>query len=179
MAEAAEERRPEEGTDEEGAQKKPRGIIRVLGILLVAIGLAGGGALGATFLGPAVGAKMAGGAEKEADGGGHGAAAAEEPASDLHVIENLVVNPAGTEGTRFLLVSVAVAPRKPLTVETLAGMDLGLRDALIRVLGAKSVEELVSIADRDALVEELMTAIEKVTGPDTIEQVLLPQYVIQ
>jgi flagellar FliL protein len=89
------------------------------------------------------------------------------------------VNPAGTEGTRFLLISIAIDPRRPLSVDALAADDVRLRDALIRVLGGKSVEALVDVATRDTLVEELRLAIEVITGTGTIERVFLPQYVIQ
>lgn len=148
--------------------------------ILLVVGLALGGVAGSMVLGPMVGAKLAADAgshaektEKDDKGGGYGAA------PTLHVIENVVVNPAESQGTRFLLVSIAIEPTGDVDAEGLAAQDVALRDAVIRVLAARTVEQLVDTEARDAMAAELVTAIESVTGEHTIGRILFPQYVIQ
>jgi flagellar FliL protein len=172
---------------DQGDEKKPKKGI-VVPLLAALIGLGGGGALGVMFLGPMIGIKLAASAplpdsdseEDDHGGGGHGEEG--EAAADgeqLHLIDNLVVNPAGSGGTRFLLASVALEPASESVTEELASRDVELRDALLRTLGSKTVDELVDINLREALATELLGAVEAIVGEGEIRRVFLPQYVIQ
>ncbi len=164
--------------EDQEAPTKP-GLLIPLLLAFVALGL--GAVLGLTLLGPAVAPALAARAESSGErggsgghGGGHG-----EPTATLHVLENLVVNPAGSEGTRYLLVSVAVEPAGPETVEDLAAMDVAFRHMLLTTLGSKTVPELTDIELRSRLVQELRDSLQSVAGPGTINRIYLPQYVIQ
>ena len=167
----------EEILEEEAPPKKP-GLVVPLILALLAAGA--GAAGGAMFLGPAVAPALAaramdGGKSK---GGGHGGGHG-EPAETLHVLENLVVNPASSEGTRYLLVSVAIEPVDQEMVEHLASMDVSFRHTLLTTLGAKTVEELSDISMRPKIVAELQDSLESVAGKGIIHRIYLPQYVIQ
>ena len=89
------------------------------------------------------------------------------------------MNPAESQGTRYLLVSVAIEPHDIDMVETLAGMDVTFRHMLLTTLGAKTVAELSDISRRPALVSELLDSLEHVVGKGTLHRIYLPQYVIQ
>jgi len=95
------------------------------------------------------------------------------------MLDNLVVNPAGSEGTRYLLVSVAIEPEDAGMVPELAAMEVAFRHGLLGFLGSKTVQELTDISKREALVDELKLVMEKVAGKGVISRVYLPQYVIQ
>jgi flagellar FliL protein len=172
------EERNEPILEEEEPTKKP-GIMVPLIFALVAA--AGGATLGLTVLGPAVAPTLAarsmesGGKSK---GGGHGGGHG-EPAETLHVLENLVVNPAGSEGTRYLLISVAIEPIDQGMVEELAALDVSFRHTLLTTLGSKTVEELSDIATRPQIVAQLRDSLESVAGHGIIQNIYLPQYVIQ
>ena len=125
----------------EVAEQRPEKRASILPLLVVGlIGLGGGSALGGKALGATVGEQLArrqmapGG---RSGGGGHGG----EEIPPLHVIDNLVVNPARSAGTRFLLTSVAIEI-SPDDAVLLQARDAELRHALIMVLGTKTVEEL-------------------------------------
>ena len=134
-----------------------------------------------TLMGPSVGSWMAerasedGGKKKSrGGGGGHGGGGT----TSFHIIENLVVNPAGSEGIRYLLVSVALEPEDPAMVEELALMDVALRHSLLSYMGSKTVKDLTEIGAREALVEEMMIVLEHEVGEGVIHRIYLPQYVI-
>lgn len=169
---------PSQAAQEEQTPRSKPGILVPLVLALVAAGVGGG--LGMTLIGPAVAPALAARAEEggKSSGGGHGGGHG-EPAATLHILENLVVNPAGSEGTRYLLVSVAVEPLDPEMVEDLAGMEVAFRHVLLTTLGSKTVPELTDISSRSRLVAELQDSLESVAGPGIINRIYLPQYVIQ
>lgn len=112
--------------------------------------------------------------------------APEEPVSDkseagraLHLVEDVVVNPAQSRGTRFLLVSVAFEVDDKDAAARLAARDAELRDVLLDVLGNKTVEELADVSRREALKEEIRAAAQPLLPGGQVHRVYLPLYVIQ
>jgi flagellar basal body-associated protein FliL len=94
------------------------------------------------------------------------------------MIDNLVVNPAGTHGRRFLLTTLALEVSSTGAVEALIERDAEVRDALSGVLGAKTVTELSDTAARAALKEALKQVVEDSVGVRVFE-LYVPQFVIQ
>ena len=179
MAEELNEAAPDETVPEEETPDKKKGPILPLVFAVLAAAL--GGTLGVTLLGPALAPGLAARAESgggSSRGGGHGATAS-GPAQTLHILENLVVNPAGSEGTRYLLVSVAIEPEDQGMIEDLAALEVSCRHTLLTTFGSKTVEELSNISSRPQLVEELRDSLESVVGKGIIHRIYLPQYVIQ
>jgi flagellar protein FliL len=167
---------PEEDTElVEGDEERPRGFgAKIASALIVLFALGAGGVVGMTTLGPSLGPVLAERAQSAGSGEGHG-----EGASPVHVIDNLVVNPARSAGTRFLLASIAVEANTPEQAAIIAEHDIELRDALILVLGAKSVEELTDISQRAGIVRQVKASISKILGPELIHEIYIPQFVIQ
>ncbi len=169
---------PQTGPAEAESEPRKAGMMIPLLLALVASGV--GGALGVTLLGPLAGPWLAAQAEgKTKKSGGHGGGHGGSASDVLVVLENLVVNPAGSEGTRYLLVSVAVEPVDPSSGPELDALDVAFRHGLLSFLGSKTVQELTDISQREALVEELKSVLEGVAGEGVISRVYLPQYVIQ
>lgn len=168
---------------------------------MVAVGLLVGGATGAIFVGPMVAKKMgkvtpvvvaAEGdsthGEADAEGGDHapaegeaapkeGEAAAE--AAAVHLLENLVLNPASSGGSRFLLLTVAIEVGNAKAAEDFKSRDAELRDIILTSLGVKTVEELTEIARREQFKAELMTAINAKFGKKAVKSLYFPQFVVQ
>lgn len=158
-----------------GAQESPRGRGRVLSVAMLAVGLVLGGAVGWTLVGPALAQSRS--AEATGHEGGdesHGGAT-----RAMYTIENLIVNPAESRGLRFLVLSLAIESPATATVEVLASRDIELRDALVRHLGAKTVEELSDVRSREALKQELREVIASVVPDHEIGRIYLPLFVIQ
>jgi flagellar FliL protein len=103
---------------------------------------------------------------------------ASEP-SPIYMIDNLVLNPAGSNGTRFLLLSVALEAKDEATIAMFKARDPELRDNLLRMFGSKTADEMWAASSRDSLREETLTMLQKLFPPGSIRKVYFPQFVIQ
>lgn len=186
----------------EATEKKGGNRLLVIGAAVV-LGLLAGGGAGAFFAGPllanrAAPAEAAGAAEEEgaegeehaapeehAEEAGHGEAAEEGgheeggAAAPMYVMNNLVLNPARSNGTRFLMTTVAFGMKSEAGVAEMEGRDLEVRDRVLRVLGAKTVMELADVAKRDSLKVELKDSVGVLFGEGAVRDVYFPQFVIQ
>jgi flagellar basal body-associated protein FliL len=134
-------------------------------------------------------------------GTGAGAAAAESPAShesdahgggDAHgkkkkggheaqvfEIDNIIVNPAGAQGTHFLMASVAFEVPDPKTEEFLRMNEVRVRDMIVATLGAQSLDMLSQPHARDSLKVLLSESMQQIIGAPQDLEVYLPQFVVQ
>lgn len=152
-----------------------------LALLLVAtVALLVGGMVGGFVAGPLL-ADHVGGA-------GHVVDETESPAEShqstpkpaaVYEIPNVVVNPYGTRGMRFLIVSLSLELDSPETAELLEDREAEVRDRLLRILGGKTVEELAAVDLRDGLREELIETVQQVLNGGKVLRMHLPQFVIQ
>jgi flagellar FliL protein len=160
--------------DEKGEAEAPPKRKRLPLILAVVGAVLVGSAAGVFVAGPMLAGKPAGEAAKEAE-----AAAEDAVPKPVYQIDNLVLNPAGTEGTRFLMATVAVQVPDEAAMALLKERDLELRDAVLRVLGTKSVQELADVSRRDSLKVELFHVLAEQLPGKTVREIYLPQFVIQ
>lgn len=180
----------EETTDTEGQEApaaQPSGIRLPIPVVMFVAGLAVGGAVGWFTAGPML--------VKRAFPGGVPAAYAATPQGDdsdarskldstdapvnSHLLENLIVNPAGTQGTRFLLVSVAFETTDAATAQVLEQRDLEVRDAVINLFGSETIENLSEVSMREAVKDAVRERVEQLIGRNTIGRIYFPQFVIQ
>jgi flagellar FliL protein len=171
-------------SDGEAAPAPASGGKKMLPILLVVLGgLIFGGASGFFMVGPAVAKKVApaaAGAEKaEAPKEEEAAAEGEGGEAKVFLLDNMVLNPAGSSGQRFLLVSIALRLTNAEIETELKARDAEVRDAMLRVLGAKHVEELSDITQRDRIKDELRKALDEILKPGSVKGLYFPQFVIQ
>jgi flagellar FliL protein len=151
-----------------------KGKLPLIIAVLVAL-LAGGG--GGAFLGgkllaaDAAPAKAGEAAEESAEPSG--------PPPPAYTIDNLVLNPAGTAGTRFLMLTLSVSPRDEAATELLKERDPELRDAVLRLLETKTIPQLSDVSRRDSLKAQIQATLAKELPKGTIRKVYLPQFVIQ
>jgi flagellar FliL protein len=110
---------------------------------------------------------------------GEGKDGAEAAPPAIHLLDNIVMNPAGSNGQRFLLLSVAYELKAPGVGEKLKVRDAEVRDVVQRVVGARTIEQLADMNARDALKADVLRATEDVVGRKSIARVFFPQFVIQ
>jgi len=181
-------------TNETAAQPEAPAKPKMPVLLGVAVGaLVVGGALGATVIGPMVAKKMgkttpvvaaadsgaahaAEGEHAPAEGGAEGEAAA---APAVHLLDNLVLNPAGSGGSRFLLMSVAIEASDAAAVESFKTRDAELRDIVLTALGPKTVDELTDISKREQFKKEIQDALTEKFGKNLVKRLYFPQFVVQ
>ena len=99
----------------------------------------------------------------------------EKPAT--YRMDNIIVNPAGSNGTRFLMASVAVEVSDKTLQAAMKERDAELRDAVISALERQSLEVLLKQGARDTLRHEIEASIERVMNVPV--RVFLPQFVVQ
>lgn len=173
----------EQPVGEAAAGRKGGGLIR---ILIIAGSLVGGSAAGALILGPMIAPAAAaegdatddhekGAAPKKSKGGGHGKA----EASPLYNIESLVVNPSGTQGTRFIVMSIAVETKNSQVTDDLKSRDAEVRDVLVNLVASQTIDELADLNRREALKQAIGEQLEAIAGKGSIMRVFLPQFVLQ
>lgn len=178
---------------QETAAAEPSAVKRILPMILAgSVGLFAGGAGGVLVAGPVMAEKAVARAEVVAEevvaraaSGEHGASHGKKgedgeaiPAT-VYKVENLVLNPAQSGGTRFLVATLALEVADSTASASMQQRDSEVRDAILRVLGAKTVGQLADMAGRPALKQELRTAVDSVFGGETVSNVYLPQFVIQ
>ena len=161
----------------------PKKAGRLVAVVAAVVAATGGAFAGIQFLGPTVGSMLASEPGAESGDDGHGATVDSHgdpiaPVAQIHMIDNLVVNPAGA-GTRFLIASIALAPGERSSVEELAARDIEVRDVLLRLLGSKTVDELSNIEERDALAQEMIDRLSAKLGTGVVSRIYMPQFFIQ
>ena len=118
------------------------------------------------------------GGEEAAAEGGHDAPK-EGAGASVHLLENLVLNPASSGGARFLLLTVAIEVGNAKAGEEFKTRDAELRDIILTALGVKTVDELTEIARREQFKTELKTAIDAKFGKKAVKSLYFPQFVVQ
>lgn len=178
-----------EHAEVESAPKKG-GMIKV--IVAIVLGLVVGVGGGSYVVGPLLAKRVAPADSSAEEGGGdkgeHGKKGEEKkggkegaaPVMPMHQVDNVVLNPAKSGGTRFLMVSAAFATKNQGVADDLKSHDAEVRDIMLRVLGAKTVEELTDPTLREPLKQELKAALDSMVGSkDGIRKLYFPQFVIQ
>lgn len=182
-------------TEAPAAEKKSGGFMKMLiAFAVIQIVLA----VGAFFvvklvLLPKVQANPAAAAEKKAE------VKVEEKPKEIVLIENLIVNPAGTNGTRYLSTSIGFEVEKEAVPE--GGKSEGegegegegkgaeggrikqltpvIRDILIAILSSRTLEELSSIEGKETVRKEILEKVQIALGEIKLSKVYFVDYVLQ
>ncbi|MEQ1832728.1 MAG: flagellar basal body-associated FliL family protein [Candidatus Eisenbacteria bacterium] len=110
-------------------------------------------------------------AGKHGEKGGEGAV--------VHKIENLIVNPMGSQGRRFLMMSVAIEVPDAKTEESLRDQDAHLRDLIIGALEGQSIDTITSPGGRDSVKVAIQRVVEPLVEDAEWVHIYLPQFVLQ
>lgn len=171
----------------EGAEAKPKKANKLLLPLVVALTTVAGGVVGVMVVGPKLSAKAglqagleAKGAEEEKGGEKEGKEGKEGgQKGPMLKLDNLIVNPSGSQGARFLMVSVAIETTSGDQDEKLRAQEPQIRDVIIALLEKQTMEQLSAPGVRDTLKAQLSDTISAIAGTKTKLRVFLPQFVIQ
>lgn len=98
----------------------------------------------------------------------------------VYTVADMVLNPAGSGGQRFVMLSVAMEAKDSATVAMLEARDPEIRDAILALVGGKTVEQLAEVTAREPLKAEIMATVAKITKKKkAVKRVSFPQFVIQ
>ena len=153
----------------------------LLGAVVGALAL--GGVLGSLVLGPRIvasrGPQNASHEEAASEGKKDHGKKKSEKKPEVYRLENLIVNPAGSQGSRFLMATVAVEVPDEESVSQLREHEVQIRDAVTSVLEAQTMEMLTRAGARDSLRHQLAAVVGPLADEAAWVRVYLPQFVIQ
>lgn len=185
--------KPDAPAPEQKPEKKKLPLMKILiiaGVLLAQT--AGAYFLQKTFLFPSSTVSHATGAESEnsevsesggqedeesKEGEGHGGGVA--TAVQVVMLDEIIVNPAGTGGRRFLSTVIGVQSSSAKAEESIGGRMALVRDAAITLLSSKSLDQLASIQYRDSLKVELKDAVIAQLPGIKVDNIVFSTYVLQ
>ena len=93
--------------------------------------------------------------------------------------DNLIVNPAGSEGLRFVMATVGVGVESEKIQEELHELDLPIRDRITSVLESQTLEALVAPGARENLKVIIAEAVAPFLEGYSEFVIYIPHFVIQ
>ncbi len=167
---AADDAQPDEAAGQQPAKGKVLKVA-IAAAAGIALGIGGGRFIGAPLIARRTAAHPAPAASRDT--------ALSAEAGPVHLLDNMVLNPAESGGSRFLLISVALQLTSESALGAVKARDAALRDMVLGILGSLTVEDLTDIARRGDLRARIQTGVDSVAGARIVAAVYFPQFVIQ
>ncbi len=98
---------------------------------------------------------------------------------NLYVIKDLIINPARTNGTRFLLTTIGFRMSNKEAFSEMETKNVQVRDILNTILTRKTIDQLVSVGLRDSLKAEIEHGVHKVVRNGKLLNVYFSKFIIQ
>jgi flagellar FliL protein len=95
------------------------------------------------------------------------------------MLNDVMLNPAGSGGKRFLVVSLGLETKTGDVIAELEQKDIVVRDAVLRLLSGYTAEELSSIELRSRLKDEILAELNRVLQTGEIDRLYFTQYLLQ
>lgn len=121
-------------------------------------------------------AAAAGGHGAAPTGDGHGGGTA---VSTVFTLEPFIVNIYDGQDLRYLKVKVELEMTNPAIKPELEAHLAAIRDAVLVVLSAKTLQEVQDVQGKNQLREELLTAISKVVAQGKVSKIYFTDFVVQ
>ncbi len=96
----------------------------------------------------------------------------------LFELQNVIVNPAGSQGQRFIVATVAFEVASEEIRNVLHESETQIRDAVTGVLEKRTVDELLAPGARDSLRSAFAGAVKPYLKGEKV-QVFIPQFLVQ
>jgi flagellar protein FliL len=97
----------------------------------------------------------------------------------IYMVDDLIINPANTEGKRLLLSSLGFDVASEQNAQELKAKDIQLKDAIISVVSSKVMSQLGDITFRDTLRTEIMKRVNQAMPDVKINTIYFSKYILQ
>lgn len=97
----------------------------------------------------------------------------------IHEIQDQIVNPAGTDGRRLLMVSLGFDVPTEENKKELETKDVLLKDEVLSVMSSKDLNELGNMTYRDTLRMEITERLKNVMPAVKINKIYFSKYILQ
>jgi flagellar FliL protein len=114
--------------------------------------------------------------------GGHGGAAATAaggPSANIFALEPFIVNIYDGQELRYLKVKVELEMVTPAVKGEIEGKLAPIRDAILVLLSAKTLQDIQDVQGKNTLKEEILAAINKHIPPGKLAKVYFTDFVVQ
>jgi len=115
-------------------------------------------------------------AESTEESGGHGGGKEKITAT---LSSKILVNVAGTMGTRYLLVNIIMVGKSPALKEKVEKSDFQLRDVAASLLAAKTIADIDKPGARNLIRSELISAFNNILGDGIVKEIYFTEFAIQ
>jgi len=164
------------------APKKKGGMLLFAGIGVVAIVV--GIALALFVIKPMMsdsGTEGDGSASVETKADDHGSKKSKGRGSEalIHEISSIVVNPAGTGGSRFLSASFGFELESQALVQEFQQKEPVIRDALITILSSKTVAQLTDPKQKEIVRYQIRKRVSQIMNTEGVSGVYYTDFVLQ
>ncbi len=103
----------------------------------------------------------------------------EEMGKFVYVIDDLIINPAGTDGKRFLLSSIGFDIKTEQNQQEIKEKEILVKDAIISILSSKNVLQLGNSLYRDTLKTEISGKVRELLPSVTLNTIYFSKYILQ
>lgn len=159
------------------APSKKMAMVAVLAIAGIGLGAAAGALVVAPkLIARQTPADSSHAAAPEEGGESHTEAGAEKK---VIRIDNVIVNPAGTGGTRYLMASFGLEVSDAESEKRITDHEVEVRDLITSILETQTLASLTAPWARDSVKLKVTESIKTIAGPKSKVRVFVPQFVIQ
>lgn len=102
-----------------------------------------------------------------------------EASNFFFTVDDVIINPAGTNGQRLMLVSVGLGVNTEEEVKKLKDKEVLVKDIVISTLSSKTLTDLSQTYSRDSLKAQLSKSFADRMPDMDINSVYFPKYIIQ
>ena len=102
-----------------------------------------------------------------------------EVSTYIYTISDIVINPAGTGGTRYLSVSFGFELESELLVAKFEDRESIIRDALITILSSKTVAHLTDLKQKEIIRYQIEKRVSKIMKTNELAGVYYTDFVLQ
>ncbi len=97
----------------------------------------------------------------------------------IYMVEDVIVNPAESQGEQFVLVNIAFELKEEDDVKRMEKREPKIRDMLIKIISSKTITQLDGADDKEALRLEIKKNAEKLVPANHLNNVYFVNYIIQ
>lgn len=94
-------------------------------------------------------------------------------------IKDFVINPAGSQGRRFLVLEMGFETYNSKLIVEAESKKIWIRDAIMQLLGRKTPEELLDFTKRDGIKVEILEAVNRKLKDGNFENLYFLKYIMQ
>jgi len=116
---------------------------------------------------------------KSDDSRGSGDSHAGKGESLMYSIDDIVINPAGTGGSRFLSVSFGFELDSPQELARFRSREPVIRDALITILSSKTVSQLTDVRQKEIIRYQIKKRVGELMKTEALAGVYYTDFVLQ